>query len=143
MFGTARISPASPSAWAQDFVGLPYILGAGECAHRAALVWRQVFGYDIEVPAAHGNLRVAQRLIRSALATSDWAAVPCPREGDAVVMWKGGLLAHVGVWVAPGHVLHCTRAEGMVLTPVEDLHLGGFRVAGYFRWQGQATAIAA
>ena len=143
MFAAELGSSVSPSTWAQAFVGLPYILGAGECAHRAALVWRQVFGYDIEVPAAHGNLRVAQRLIRSALATSDWAPVPCPEEGDAVVMWKGGLLAHVGVWVAPGHVLHCTRAEGMVLTPVEDLHLGGFRVAGYFRWQGQATAIAA
>ena len=143
MFAVDFRATRSPSAWAQDYVGLPYILGAGECAHRAALVWRQVFGYDIEVPAAHGNLRVAQRLIRSALATADWAPASHPQEGDAVVMWKGGLIAHVGVWVAPGHVLHCTRAEGMVLTPEEDLHLQGFRVFGYFRWQGHQAALAA
>jgi hypothetical protein len=144
MFAVDFKATRSPSAWAQGYVGLPYILGAGECAHRAALVWRQVFGYDVEVPAAHGNLRVAQRLIRSALATTDWARTREPQEGDAVVMWKGDLLCHVGVWVAPGHVLHCTKAEGMVLTAEGDLHLQGFRVAGFFRWQGrQATALAA
>ena len=133
----------SPSSWAHAFVGLPYILGAGECAHRAALVWRQVFGRSIDAPAAHGNLRLGQRMIRDALASSDWQPVRQPREGDAVVMWKGNLLCHVGVWVAPGHVLHCTRAEGMVLTPEGDLSLQGFRVFGYFRWREEEVALAA
>ncbi len=137
----ARIE--SPSTWALDYVGLPYILGAGECAHRAALVWRQVFGWDVEVPAAHGNLRVAQRLIRSALASGDWFRTQVPQEGDAVVMWKGDLLCHVGVWVAPGFVLHCTRAEGMVLTRMEDLAGQGFRVAGFFQRRERAAALAA
>jgi hypothetical protein len=50
-------------------------------------------------------------------------------------MLKGDLVCHVGVWVAPGHVLHCTRARGMVLTPVEDLPEEGFRVFGFFRRQ--------
>ncbi len=136
----ARIEASS--SWALDYVGLPYILGAGECAHRAALVWRQVFGWEVEVPAAHGNLRIAQRLIRAALATGDWAAADTPEEGDAVVMWKGDLLCHVGVWVAPGHVLHCTRAEGMVLTPVEDLPAQGFRVAGFFQRRERAALAA-
>ena len=133
----------SPSPWAQAYVGLPYILGVGECAHRAALVWRQVFGRDIAVPAAHGNLRLGQRMIRDALASSDWQPVKRPQEGDAVVMWKGSLLCHVGVWVAPGHVLHCTRAEGMVLTPEKDLASQGFRVFGTFRWREEAAALAA
>ena len=136
----ARIE--SPSSWALDYVGLPYILGAGECAHRAALVWRQVFGWDVEVPAAHGNLRVAQRLIRTALASGDWVRADAPREGDAVVMYKGDLLAHVGVWVDPGYVLHCTRAEGMVLTPVADLEAQGFRVAGFFQRRERAAHAA-
>ncbi len=133
----------SPSSWALDYVGLPYILGAGECAHRAALVWRQVFGWEVEVPAAHGNLRVAQRLIRTALASGDWARAEAPQEGDAVVMWKGDLLCHVGVWVAGGYVLHCTRAEGMVLTAVEDLAAQGFPVAGFFRRSARQAALAA
>jgi hypothetical protein len=142
MFACDFKASRSPSTWAQGYVGLPYILGAGECAHRAALVWRQVFGYDIEVPAAHGNLRVAQRLIRSALATSDWAPTKAPQEGDAVAMWKGDLLCHVGVYVAGGYVLHCTKAEGMVLTAEDDLQSQGFRVFGYFRWHGRRVAEA-
>ena len=134
---------ASPAPWAQAYVGLPYILCVGECAHRAALVWRQVFGWGVEVPAAHGNLRVAQRLIRAALATGDWVPADEPRDGDAVVMWKGDLLCHVGVWVAPGHVLHCTRADGMVLTPVEDLPRQGFRIARTYTRKAAQQALAA
>ncbi len=135
--------PASPAPWAQTYVGLPYILGVGECAHRAALVWRQVFGWEVEVPAAHGNLRIAQRLIRTALASGDWTATDAPQDGDAVVMWKGDLLCHVGVWVAPGYVLHCTRADGMVLTPMQDLPEQGFRIAGTFRRRVAQQALAA
>lgn len=133
---------AQPSAWAQAYVGLPYILGAGECAHRAALVWRQEFGLEIEVSPANGNLHLAQDLIRAELQKPNWAPVRRPQEGDAVVMWKGRLLAHVGVWVAPGHILHCTRADGMTLTPEAELEAQGFRVFGFFRWRA-AEALAA
>jgi hypothetical protein len=135
--------PTSPPSWALDYVGLPYILGAGECAHRAALVWRQVFGWQIEIPAAHGNLRIAQRLIRQALASGDWVPTAAPQDGDAVVMRKGDLLCHVGVWIAGGYVLHCTRAEGMVLTRVEDLPAQGFPVARtYTRKVAQQALVA-
>ena len=137
----SRVS--SPSSWAHAYVGLPYILGVGECAHRAALVWRQEFGFDIEPPSALGDLRAAQRCLRAELAKPDWARVQQPAEGDAVVMLKGDLLCHVGVWVAPGHVLHCTRADGMILTAVEDLPAQGFRVFGYFRRQVAQQALAA
>lgn len=141
------VSTVAPSHWAHRFVGLPYILGAGECAHRAALVWRQVFGWEVEVPAAHGNLRLGQRMIRAALASGRWARVEAPREGDGVAMWKGDLVCHVGVWVeggpGGGSVLHCTRAEGTVLTPVEELEAQGFRVFGCFRWVGEGARAAA
>ena len=144
MPGISALAPIlAPSHWAHRYLGLPYILGAGECAHRAALVWRQVFGWEVEVPAAHGNLRIAQRLIRAALATGEWVPTDAPQDGDAVVMWKGDLLCHVGVWVASGHVLHCTRAEGMVLTPVEELAGQGFRIARTFRRQKAQQDLAA
>lgn len=132
----------SPSAWAQAYVGLPYIMGVGECAHRAALVWRQEFGFGIEPPPAYGDMKVAQHHIHAELAKPEWCRVLRPVEGDAVIMWKGDRLCHVGVWVAPGHVLHCTRAEGMVLTPEADLPAQGFRVFGYFRRQ-EKLALAA
>lgn len=132
-----------PSAWAHAYVGLPYILGVGECAHRAALVWRERFGVEVEVSAAYGNMDVAQRLIHAALADPAWRAVDEPAEGDAVVMWKGERVAHVGVWVAPGHVLHCTRARGMALTALDALPEEGFRPYGFFRRGGAAVALAA
>lgn len=133
---------AGPPTWALAYVGLPYIMGVGECAHRAALVWRQRFGVDVEVSPAFGDMSVAQRHIHAALARPDWARVGRPSEGDAVVMWKGNRICHIGVWVAPNHVLHCTRAHGMVLTAEADLAGQGFRVFGFFRHNAQHALAA-
>ncbi len=128
--------------WTQAYVGLPYIMGVGECGHRAALVWRERFGFEVEAAPAFGDMAAAQNLIKAELAGSNWQPVLRPEEGDAVIMWKGARIAHVGVWVAPGHVLHCTRRDGMVLTPVEELDGQGFRVFGYFRRQVQQAMAA-
>jgi hypothetical protein len=97
----------------------------------------------MDPPSALGDLRAAQKFIRAELAKPDWVSVADPAEGDAVIMWKGGLLCHVGVWVAPGFVLHCTRAEGMVLTRIENLPEQGFRVFGCFRRTAATLAVAA
>ena len=132
----------APSSWAQAYVGLPYIVGVGECAHRAALVWRQEFGIEVEVSPAYGDMDVAQKRIRAELEKPDWVPVRRPAEGDAVVMWKGERVCHVGVFVAPNHVLHCTRAKGMTLTALEDLPSEGFRVFGTFRKQAVAALAA-
>ena len=87
-------------------------------------------------------MKVAQRHIEAELAKPDWRQARQPLEGDAILMWKGDRVCQVGVWVAPGHVLHCTRAAGMVLTPQEELPAQGFRVFGYFRRQ-ERQAMAA
>jgi hypothetical protein len=138
----SQVEVISQSHWTQAYVGLPYIMGVGECGHRAALVWRERFGFEVEAAPAFGDMEAAQKLIRAKLAGPDWSAVRQPAEGDAVIMWKGPRIAHVGVWVEGGHVLHCTRAQGMVLTAEEDLPAQGFRVFGYFRRQ-QRQAMAA
>ncbi len=132
----------APSSWAKAYVGLPYVLGVGECGHRAALVWRQQFGFEMDAPSALGDLRAAQKYVQAELAKPNWRLVLHPVEGDAVIMWKGALLCHVGVWVDPGHVLHCTRAHGMILTPKDDLEGQGFRIFGFFRRQS-AQMLAA
>lgn len=133
---------AAPSSWAAAYVGQPYILGLGECAQRAAAVWRERFGVEVEVSPAHGDLRRAQRIIKAKLAQSEWQQADAPREGDAVLMRKGRVLCHVGVWVEPQHVLHCTRADGTVLTPVGDLPDQGFQVAGYYRRSAEEALAA-
>lgn len=134
--------PALPH-WTRAYVGLPYIMGVGECGHRAALVWREVFGFEVEAAPAFGDMGAAQSLIRAALDTPAWSPVLVPAEGDAVIMGKGSLLAHVGVWVEPGLVLHCPRAHGMVLTPEDDLESQGFRVASFFQRRTVVSAPAA
>ena len=142
--------PAPPSHWAQAYVGLPYIMGVGECGHRAALVWRQVFGIEVGAAPAFGDMEAAERLIAAELAGPHWARVGAPAEGCTVIMWKGERTAHVGVWVDGGvdggvnggHVLHCTRAEGMVLTPEGGLAAQGFRVWGFFRHRAAWAAAA-
>lgn len=140
----SRATPSSsaPSSWAKAYVGLPYVLGSGECGHRAALVWREVFGIEVEAAPARGDLALAQRHIQAALAGPEWVQVRLPAEGDAVIMWKGHLAAHVGVWVAPGHVLHCTRRDGMVLSAMDDLAGEGFRVMGCFRHRAEMAMAA-
>ena len=117
-------------------------MGTGECAHRAALVWHEQFGIEVEVTPAFGDMDLAQRRIRAELAGPDWVPVRRPMEGDAVVMWKGDRICHIGVWVAPGHVLHCTRRDGMVLTLECELPAQGFRIFGYFR-KNEPQAMAA
>jgi hypothetical protein len=148
LFAVSSAQPACatsllPSAWAQAYVGLPYVLGTGECGHRAALVWRQEFGFEVDTPPAQGDMSLAQRHIQAELAGGNWAPVRRPAEGDAVVMWKGDRVCHIGIWVAPGHVLHCTRAQGMVLTPEAELDDQGFRVFGYFQYRQKQAALAA
>ena len=135
-------SREKPSSWAEAYVGLPYVVGTGECGHRAALVWREVFGFEVDAAPAGGDLALAQRHIAAALAGPEWAPVASPAEGDAVIMWKGQLACHVGIWVAPGHVLHCTRRDGMVLSALDDLPGEGFRVFGTFRHRVEMAMAA-
>ena len=132
----------SSDHWTQAYLGLPYIMGVGECGHRAALVWREQFGFEVEAAPAFGDMEAAQKLIKAQLSGPEWGPVQQPTEGDAVIMWKGSRIAHVGVWVEPGLVLHCTRADGMVLTPEQDLAGQGFRVFGYFRRQARQALAA-
>jgi hypothetical protein len=138
----SQVDVFSPIHWTRAYVGLPYIMGVGECGHRAALVWRERFGFEVEAAPAFGDMEAAQKLIKAELAGPNWQPVRQASEGDAVIMWKGPRIAHVGVWVEPGQVLHCTRAQGMVLTPEGDLPSQGFRVFGYFRRQ-ERQAMAA
>jgi cell wall-associated NlpC family hydrolase len=123
----------TPSPWTAAYLGLPYVLGEGECAQFAARVWRERFGRQVDVAPAHGDMLRAQRLIRAHMEGPHWQRVEVPEEGDAVVMRKGSVICHVGIWVEPGHVLHCTRADGTTLTALDDLPEQGFHVVGYFR----------
>ena len=112
----AKVDAASRFHWTQRYVGLPFILDVGDCGRRAALDWRERFGFEAEAAPALGDMTVAESNIQAELARPEWCRARCPRERDAVAMWKGEGLCDLGLWVAPGPALPCTRRDGMVLT---------------------------
>lgn len=129
---------AASQHWAVAYIGRPWIAGVAECWHFAALIWSERFGIDVtEVLAASGDERRARRLIDAHPERDLWQRVEVPAEGDAVLMTQGSRPTHhpnhIGVFVAPCHVLHAIRGPGGIFTPISGLAGLGYRVAGYYR----------
>ena len=123
----------APSPWAAAYIGRPWIAEEAECLHRAAEVWRDRLGVEVPLFAAGARAKAARRGA-AAYDAGGWQRVSEPQELDAVAMARGRHVCHVGVFVAPHHVLHCLEGAGTVLTPVSRLESLGYRVAGYHRW---------
>jgi cell wall-associated NlpC family hydrolase len=120
-------------SWAARYVGLPYVAGEAECWHFAARVWREVFGWDVPVAASFGGALASRRLASDPASYDGWQPVADPEDGDAVVMAKGARPCHVGVWVAPGHVLHAVEGAGGLCTPAGRVGDLGYRITGFYR----------
>jgi hypothetical protein len=123
-------------SWAARYVGTPWIAGEAECWHRAAQVWREVFGWEVAALPAGDSARLALSLAADPASYAGWRAVEAPRDGDAVVMAQGARPCHVGVWAAPDRVLHWVRGAGGLLTPAPRLPELGYRIAGHYRRAG-------
>ena len=71
---------------------------------------------------------------------SNWDHVDDPRDGDAVLMYKGRYADHVGVFIepedCPGRVLHCVQGSGVICTPVATLGDMGWSKLDYYRYIG-------
>lgn len=120
--------------WAAAYVGRPWIAGTGECWHRAAEVWREVFGWDVPIDVAGGRSpRAAARLLGGEPERLRWAPILAAeaRDGDGVLMARHRP-CHVGL-VAAGGVLHCVEGAGTIWTPVPRLADLGWRVEGLYR----------
>lgn len=103
-------------AWAADYVGIPYKPGGKDrsgvdCWSLFAMVQREVFGVDVsdydgplyttrrDAAAVGAAARAfAQRFVT--IEAGD------ERTGDAVLLRILGVPMHIGVVVAPGHMLH-------------------------------------
>lgn len=116
------------------YVGLAYCPDTFDCADLVALVQREMFGRDVQLPSGR------PRGDRGQVALGEMAkpyGVPTdsPKDGDLVLMLQGGRPSHVGVYFFVAHephVLH-VRAEGAFseLTPVRLL---ATPVEGYYAW---------
>lgn len=131
--------------WSSQYVGRPYIEGVFDCAELARIVQREVFHREVNIPSdrdysdKQGAMKFLHMRRQLERCTAD-AATPTetPEEGDAVLLNSRGFYQHIGVYcVVNGEpqVLHATdRADQVVLTKVRELHIRGYRVGGYFKW---------
>lgn len=120
--------------WIEPWLAEPYLPGEAECWHFARRVWRVQFGFDIaaDLPASATG-REAIRAIEAEAAGGGWREVTDPEEGDAVLMSRGRRPCHVGIFVAPAHVLHAIDGAGAICTPVPRLGALGYSLHSVHR----------
>ena len=67
-----------------------------------------------------------------------WKRTERPGDGDGVLMRQSRHPIHVGVWldVDGGGILHCSRDSGVVFQDELALRQHGWRIEGFYRFQG-------
>lgn len=128
-------------SWWGQYIGLPFGEGPGEvtCWGLIRQVYRDRLG--VELPAygeisARDLVRVARTM--EAHKDDDGWTVPDRPEPLDVVLMRGprGLarVSHVGLMVAPGHLMHVEAASATVCVPLGHFTVAG-RILGYRRLQ--------
>lgn len=154
-----------PPAWAAEYVGLKWKNGGRtrdglDCWGLARLVamerfgaalpaydetaWRSCEKRDDQV-AANADLAAFMRGERAKGWATVWEAAGSPegeplgggrvRAGDVVLIRNLGAAIHLGVVVAPGHVLHIEEGTDATCVPYDDGRTER-RVIGFYRWEG-------
>lgn len=120
------------------FVGIPYCEDTFDCADFVALVQREMYGREVNLPngrerGERGYAVVAGRVEQYATPTD------VPADGDLVLMGrKGRKGGHVGLYFHldhEGYVLHSNETDGCsVLHRARDLPDFGTTIKGYYEW---------
>lgn len=119
--------------WSLSYIGDPWVAGTHDCWQFFRRVQREVF--RVEIPDAgpafdpHSSLSCARALDAG---RGEWLELAQPAEGDAVLMARGSVPTHVGVW-AGGAVLHCQRGAGAILQELPGLRRHGWGSIRFYR----------
>ncbi|GAB4387210.1 NlpC/P60 family protein [Albidovulum sp.] len=132
--------------WAEKLIGRPWAAGgqgpdAFDCWGLARWCWRARFGIEVpEIAVDAADLRGVLAAFRRHPERRRWRAVEAPAEGDAVLMRQSRHPVHVGLWLAVdgGGVLHVVRGAGVVFQRPPELLAHGWRIAGVYRFGGEA-----
>ncbi len=134
--------------WSARYIGRAYVPRVFDCAALAALVQREVFAREVQVPAdranAPGGRLVAAADQIEAIKAAHTRRVATPEDGDGVLMFCRGRPSHIGVaCMVPGeagselYVLHALASIGqVVLHRARDLARYGLAVEGFYKWIG-------
>lgn len=127
------------SHWCEKYIGLPWINGEMDCWGFVRRVQSERFGRQLSVVDIDANDRVA---VHAAFAGhpeySRWCEVAAPADGDCVVVHKGNVADHVGLWVAidGGKMLHAMPNSGVILSDPKMLRRLGWNPLVFYRFQG-------
>lgn len=122
-------APTEGLHWAAGYLGRAWVPGEHDCWGFVRAVWRERWG--LEVPALAVDAQRVMACARAVAAEREapvWRPVESgqAREGDAVLLARGGYPTHVGLWLELGGVLHCLQGVGVVFTPVGQLAAQGW-----------------
>lgn len=135
---------------AQQYVGLPYVLGEFDCADLAARVQWEIWGRRIALPTVRARPGGARGQAREINRLRDAVADPIdkPVTGCGVLMFEPDGSEntapnwHIGtVFMLAGEVWVLHNSEGMqgaALQRLADLQRFGLRVDGFYAWKEQA-----
>lgn len=140
---------------AEGYVGRAYVEGEFDCASLAVLVQRELFGREIDLPAAGQRARGRRGQARDIQTMQPGLADPvtAPETGDAVILWAATTDGtppfnrqwHVGtVFLHAGEtwVLHCANeSQGVSLQRLDPLLRGGLHLDGFYRWRAAAPKL--
>jgi len=121
----------------RPYEGIKYCEATLDCADFVALVQRELFGRNVQLP--NGRPRGTRgQLALGELSKPYGTRTESPKDGDLVLMIESGRPAHAGIyfWLAhEGWVLHsCERIGESVLHRVRELPDMGAPIEGFYSW---------
>ncbi len=139
---SARIPP-----WVEPWLARTYVDGPDgyDCWDFALEVLRVQFGFDVQEREYQYERGRAGRDARAGLAARereqwDRLAPGTEREGDLAVFMPAGVPDHIGVIVAPGRFMHCTRGSNVAIERLDSSHWAP-RLEGIYRHRSASCAV--
>ncbi|RSF09254.1 hypothetical protein [Achromobacter aegrifaciens] len=125
--------------WSDRYLNLPYVPESGDCAALAALVARETFGINADIPDSHEETLRAQAA-QIARVKSDFAdRVDEPVEGHPVLLLSRGDLFHIGVMcrlAGEWWVLHADKTFGAVIRQrLRFMTMIDYKIEGFYQWK--------
>lgn len=104
------------TSWTHPYIGIPYRplgrtrLGGCDCYGLVRLVYGEI---GITLPSFQVDPMSADETaaaLAAARAGGEWLEIPTGEAAPMDILLFGGALPHVGLWVAPGLMLHVPRS---------------------------------
>ena len=131
--------------WVSSYIGIPYTRfgrdrNGADCWGILCLVLNEVFGKDVPTYTGLGLRGIRERREASDFFMSTiglWRPVRAGQQepGDGILIRVLGVPVHVGIWVAPGLMLHSDEGHDSCLESYSSPKWSA-RIEGFYRYVG-------